>query len=60
MGLIVKISARDKPEDVRKALAKLAIVRGKKKRPLMDFYGALPSTYKDGLNYQQEQRHEWQ
>lgn len=60
MGVVVKISQKTKPKAVQKTLKKLA--EGKKgsvKKKLVDFYGALPSTYGDGMIYQRSQRDEW-
>lgn len=59
MGLIIKISGKEKPDAIRKALDNLLEIRRKKKPVLADFYGALPYAYEDGLAYQQKQRNEW-
>jgi hypothetical protein len=60
MGMVIKISGREEPDAIRKALETLLEVRRKKKPVLADFYGALPYAYEDGLIYQQKQRNEWQ
>ncbi len=57
--MVVKISAKNKPEETRKALDKLARKKGKKKKKLSDFYGKMPGTYGNGLSYQKEIRNEW-
>lgn len=58
MGLIVKISAKDKPDAIRKELDKLNAKRAKQKKSFASYYGALPNTYGDGLAYQKKQRDE--
>jgi len=66
MGHIVKISAKDKPSRVRKALEelnlKMAVKKLGKKKPktFADFYGSLPGVYGDGLTYQKKVRDEWE
>lgn len=57
--MIVKISAKNSSEDTRKVLNKLAKSRGKKKKKLSDFYGIMPGSYGDGLDYQKKVRNEW-
>jgi len=57
MGSIVRISAKSKKEDTQKALRKLAAKKNKVQ--LADFYGKLPDTYEDGLDYQKKVRNEW-
>ena len=52
---VIRISKKSKPEEVNKALRKLATSK-KSKKKLSDFYGALPDTYEDGLTYQLKQR----
>jgi hypothetical protein len=59
MGLIVRISAKDKPEKIRRELDKLTATRAKKKKTFASYYGSLPTTYGDGLAYQKKQRDEW-
>ncbi len=61
MGTIVKISKHSKPQDARKALAKLAEkTRKKTGKTLADYYGKMPGFYGDGLTYQKKLRDEWQ
>jgi hypothetical protein len=60
MGLIVRISAKDKPEKIRKELEKLTATRARKKKTFASYYGSLPATYGDGLTYQKTQRDEWE
>ena len=57
--MIVKISAKNSSEDTRKVLNKLAKSRSKKKKKLSDFYGKMPGSYGDGLDYQKKIRNEW-
>lgn len=57
--MIVKISAKNSSEDTRKVLNKLAKSRRKKKKKLSDFYGKMPGTYGDGIDYQKKVRNEW-
>jgi hypothetical protein len=58
MSTLVKISSKNKPEEIRKALAK--ITSGKKKgKKLSDFYGKLPGTFGNGTTYQKKVRNEW-
>lgn len=57
---VIRISKKSKPEEVSKALRKLAASKkSPPKKRLSDFYGALPNTYEDGLIYQLKQRDEW-
>jgi hypothetical protein len=60
MGLIVRISAKDKPETVRKELDRLSSNKVKHRKSFASYYGALPNTYGDGLAYQKKQRDEWE
>ncbi len=61
MGVIVRISKNDKPEDAFKALNDLAKKSRKKKgKSLADFYGKLSGNLGDGLTYQKKIRNEWQ
>lgn len=55
----IKISAKNSTEETRKALDKLAKNKGKKKKRLSDFYGKMPGTYGNGLDYQKKLRNEW-
>ena len=55
---VIKVSKKNKTADVQKALRKLAKSKVAKKK-ISDFYGALPTSYGDGLAYQLEQRNEW-
>jgi hypothetical protein len=57
--MVVHISKKSKPEEVKKALKKLAAQRKRKKKSLADFYGKLPGAYGDGLTYQKNVRNEW-
>ena len=59
MGIVIKISSKKKPEEVRKAPEKLNEARGKKKKKLSDFYGKMPNVFGDGLSYQKKVRNEW-
>ncbi len=60
MGIVVKISSKDEPGKVQKALAELRQVREQKRASLIRFYGALPSAFPEGgLAYQKKQRDEW-
>jgi hypothetical protein len=61
MGIVVRISKNSKPENISKALKKLAEKTAKKTRKkLVDFYGKMPGAYGDGLSYQKKIRNEWQ
>jgi hypothetical protein len=57
MATVLKISINNKPEEIRKAIRKLA--PKKKKRKLIDILGKLPGVYGDGLVYQKKMRNEW-
>ncbi|GIL23924.1 MAG: hypothetical protein BroJett042_24370 [Bacteroidota bacterium] len=60
MAIIVKVTRKTKPETIQKALRKMAGKRAAgNKKTIADFYGALPSTYGDGLTYQKQLRDEW-
>jgi hypothetical protein len=60
MGIVVKISPKDEPDKVQKALAELRQTREQKKSSLARFYGALPFAFPEGgLAYQKKQRDEW-
>lgn len=59
MATVIKISTKDKPSDVRKALSKAMKLRKKGKKKLSDFYGKMPNLYGDGLTYQKKVRNEW-
>ena len=61
MGIVVKISAKTNPKSAKRAFKKLESAKQQsKKKVLADFYGALPSTYEDGLIYQRKQRNDWE
>jgi hypothetical protein len=61
MGVIVRISKNDKPEDAVKALNDFAKKSRKRKgKSLSDFYGKLAGAFGDGLSYQKKIRNEWQ
>lgn len=57
--MIIRISSKNKPEETKKALDKLARLRTKKKKKLADFYGKMKGYYGDPLAYQQKVRTEW-
>ena len=57
--MVVRISKKSKPEEVKKALKKLSAQRRKKKKTLTDFYGKLPGAFGDALTYQKKVRDEW-
>lgn len=57
--MVIKISAKSKPEETQKALERMARARKKTKKRLTDFYGKLPGLYGDGLAYQKKVRDEW-
>lgn len=57
--MIVKISAKNSSNQTKRALAKLFKSRSKNKRKLSDFYGKMPGTYGNGLDYQKKIRNEW-
>jgi hypothetical protein len=57
MATVLKISSKNKPEEIRKAIRKLA--PKKKKKKLIDFLGKLPGAYGEGLAYQKKVRNEW-
>lgn len=59
MATVIKISSKNKPEEIRKALEKLTKLRKKGKKKLADFYGKMPHLYGDGLTYQKKVRDEW-
>jgi hypothetical protein len=59
MGIVIKISSKNNPEQVRKALEKLRKSKKKGKKTLSDFYGKLPNMFGDGLEYQKKVRNEW-
>lgn len=59
MGVVIRISKKNKPEETRKALDELAKKRQKKSKKLADFYGKLKGSYGDGLEYQKKLRDEW-
>jgi hypothetical protein len=59
MGIVLKISSKNNPEEVRKALDKFRKSRSKGKKKLSDFYGKMPNVYGDGLAYQKKIRNEW-
>lgn len=57
--MVIKISAKSKPEEAQKALERMARARKKSKKKLSDFYGKLPGVYGNGLTYQKKVRDEW-
>lgn len=57
--MIIRISNKNKPEETRKTLEKLAQSRKKKRKGLADFYGKLPGAYGDPVKYQKKVRDEW-
>ena len=57
--MIVKISAKNSSEETHRVLTKLVKNRNKKKKKLSDFYGKMPGTYGNGLDYQKKIRNEW-
>jgi len=57
--MIIRISIKNKPEETRKALEKLARSRRKKKKKLADFYGKGKGIYGNAIDYQNEVRNEW-
>lgn len=57
--MIVRISKKNKPEQTKKALDKLAKSSKKKKKTLADFYGKMPGAFGDPLAYQKKLRDEW-
>ena len=60
MGTVLKISSRKKKITIENEVRKLTTNRKKPTRYLINFYGALPDTFQDGLNYQKEVRDEWE
>lgn len=52
--MVVRISSKNKPEEIKKALEKMARTRKKSKNKLADFYGKMPGTFGDGLSYQKK------
>jgi len=60
MGVIVKISKNNSPQDTKTALEKLAKKTEKRKtKTLKDYFGKLPGAFGDGLEYQKKVRNEW-
>ena len=59
MRTIITISGKENPEPLRNKLKKYLTGKRQNKKKLSDFYGALPDTYGDGLNYQIKGRIEW-
>jgi len=57
--MIIRISSKNKPEETKKALDRLAHSRKRKRKKLSDFYGKMPGVYGDGLAYQKKMRDEW-
>ncbi|MCW5909905.1 MAG: hypothetical protein KIT62_02465 [Cyclobacteriaceae bacterium] len=57
--MVIKISAKSKPEETKKALERMARAQKKHRKKLSDFYGKLPGLYGDGLEYQKKVRDEW-
>ncbi len=57
--MIIRISAKSKPDKTKKALEKMALARKKSNAKLGDFYGKLPGVFGDGLAYQKRLRDEW-
>lgn len=57
--MTVRITRKNKPEETKKALDKLAMSARRKKKKLSDFYGKMPNIYGDALVYQKRQRDEW-
>jgi len=60
MGLIIKVSKNDTPEQTIKALDKLSKKnKATKNKSLAAFYGKLKGVFGDGLTYQKQMRNEW-
>ena len=60
MGVIIKVSKTDTPEQALKALGKLTKRKQPKKtKSLASFFGKLPGAFGDGLTYQKQMRNEW-
>ncbi|MEQ8552339.1 MAG: hypothetical protein RIC06_02000 [Cyclobacteriaceae bacterium] len=59
MGQVIKISGKEKPTAISKALEKIQKAK-KNKKSISEFYGALPLAFEDGLTYQQKLRNEWE
>ncbi len=60
MGVIVKISKNSFSHDTKKALEKLSKKLAKQNpKSLKDYFGKLPDTFGDGLEYQKKVRNEW-
>ncbi|MFM8849140.1 MAG: hypothetical protein ACKOE5_01925 [Cytophagales bacterium] len=58
MAVIIRVTSKTNPKAIQKALTEAS----KKNRPqktIADFYGALPTTFEDGLTYQKKLRNEW-
>jgi len=57
--MVVRITDKNKPEETKKALDKLARSRKKNSKKLSDFYGKMKGAFGDPLAYQKKVRDEW-
>lgn len=61
MGIVVKLSRNSSLEESKKALERLSKKSSKQKsKTLKDYFGKLPGSFGDGLEYQKKVRNEWQ
>lgn len=59
MSIILKVNSKTKSEAIQKAYQKVNTKKAKINKTIADFFGALPTTFEDGLTYQKKQRNEW-